>query len=146
MLVGAPRRSMWRAPRLTRAGIRWVWTWEPPGPGASVPEEWVIPPLHGPLALPQEELLLEVEDVEAMVEGDSFGPEQQRTATAMVCAVLHSISIAAHQAFFANMYLTWVALHAGQFARNLLLLRGAASCSFTSSTCFRASSLFSSRR
>ena len=136
-LQGVPRRSMRRAPRLTPAGVRWVWTWGP---------EWVIPPLHGPLALPQEELLLEVEDVEVILEVENFGPEQQRAATAMVCAVLHSIFIAAHQAFFANMYLTWMAIHGGQFARNPVLLRGTASRSCSSSTSFRAASFFSSRR
>ena len=99
-----PRRSMRRAPQLTPAGVRRVWTWDPQGPSVPVPEECVIPPLHGLLALPQEEVLLEVEDVEVIVEVESFGPEQQRAATAMVCAVLHSIFIAAHQAFFANMY------------------------------------------
>ena len=137
---------MRRAPRLTPAGVCWVWTWDPPSPSVPVPEEWVIPPLHGPLALPQEELLVEVEDVEVIVEVESFGPEQQRAATVMVCAVPHSIFIAAPQAFFANMYLTWMAVHGGQFARNLLLLRGTASCSCSSSTSFRAFCFFSSRR
>ena len=137
---------MRRAPRLTRAGVRWVWTWDPPGPSATVPEEWVIPPLHGPLALPQEELIWEVEDVDVIVEVDSFGPEHQLAAIAMICAVWHSIFITAHEHFFANRYLTWMAIDGGQFARNLLLLRGTASCSCSSSTSFRASSLFSSRR
>ena len=145
-LQGVPRRSMRRAPRLTLAGVRWVWTWDPPGPSVPMPEEWIIPPGHGPLALPQEELLLDVEDVEVIVEVEDFGPEQQRAATAMVCAVVHSIFIAAHQAFFTNMYLTGMAIHGGQFARNLLLLRDTASGSCSSSTRFRASSFFSSRR
>ena len=84
--------------------------------------------------------------MEVIVEVESFGPEHKRAATAMICAVLHSIFITAHEHFFANMYLTWMAIHGGQFARNLLLLRGTASCSCSSSTSFRASSFFSSRR
>ena len=111
-----------------------------------VPEEWVIPPRHGPLALPQEELLLGVEDVEVIVEVESFGPEHQCAATAMVASVLLSVFLTAYEHFFANMYLTWMAIHVGQFARNLLLLLGTASGSCSSSTRFRASSFFSSRR
>ena len=145
-LPGVPRRSMRRAPRLTPAGVHWVWTWDPPGPSVPVPEEWVIPPRHGPLALPQEELLLEVEDVEVIVEVESFGPEHQRAATAAVAAALLSVFLTAYEHFFANMYLTWMAIHGGQFARNLLLLLGTASGSCSSSTRFRASSFFSSRR
>ena len=38
-LPGVPRRSMRRAPRLTPAGVHWVWTWDPPGPSVPVPEE-----------------------------------------------------------------------------------------------------------
>ena len=132
-LLGDCRRSMRRAPRLTPAGIHWVWTWEPQAPSAAVPEEWVIPPRHGPLALPQEELLLEVEDMEVVVEVDSLGldHEQQRAATAAVCNILHSIFIVAYHAFFQHQYLTWVFLQSqgGQFIRNFLLLRGTASCS-----------------
>ena len=145
-LPGVPRRSMRRAPRLTPAGVHWVWTWDPPGPSVPVPEEWVIPPRHGPLALPQEELLLEVEDVEVIVEVEGIGPEHQRAATAAVAAALLSVFLTAYEHFFANMYLTWMAIHGGQFARNLLLLLGTASGSCSSSTRFLASSLFSSRR
>ena len=86
----------------------------------------------GPIALPQEELLLEVEDIEVVVEVDSLGldPEQQRAATAVVCSILHSICVVAYHAFFQHQYLTWVFLQSqgGQFVRNLLLLRGTASC------------------
>ena len=143
---GVPRRSMRRAPRLTPAGVHWVWTWDPPGPSVPVPEEWVIPPRHGPLALPHEELLFGVEDVEVSVEVESFGPEHQRAATAMVASALLAVFLTAYEHFFANMYLTWMAIHGGQFARNLLLLLGTASGSCSSSTRFRASSFFSSRR
>ena len=145
-LPGVPRRSMRRAPRLTPAGVHWVWTWDPPGPSVPVPEEWVIPPRHGPPALPQEKLLLEVEDVEVIVEVGGIGPEHQRAAHAAVAAALLSIFLAAYDHFFCNLYLTWMHLYEGQFARNLLLLLGTASGSCSSSTPFRASSLFSSRR
>ena len=137
---------MRRAPRLTPAGVHWVWTWDPPGPSVPVPEEWVIPPRHGPLALPQEELLLEVEDVEVIVEVEGIGPEHQRAATAVVAAALLSVFLTAYEHFFANMYLTWMAIHGGQFDRNLLPLLATASGCCSSSTRFRASSLFSSRR
>ena len=145
-LPGVPRRSMRRAPRLTPAGVHWVWTWDPPGPRVPVPKEWVIPPRYGPLALPEEELLLGVEDVEVIVEVESFDPEHQRAATAMVASALLSVFLTAYEHFFANMYLTWMAIHGGQFARNLLLLLGTVSRSCSSSTRFRASSFFSSRR
>ena len=151
-LPGVPRRSMRRAPRLTPAGVHWEWTWDPPGPSVPVPEEWVIPPRHGPPALPQEESLLEVEDVEVIVEVEGISPEQQqRAAHAAVVAALLSIYIAAYHNFISNTYLTWMHLYGhllfgGQFARNLLLLLGTASGSCSSSTRFRASSLFSSRR
>ena len=146
MLQGVPRRSMRRAPRLTPAGVRWVWTWDPPGPSVPMPEEWVIPRRHGPLALPQEELLLDDEEVEVMVEVEGFGPEYERAASAMVVSLLLSIFITAHEHFFAKLYLTWMAIHGGQFARNLLLLRGTASSSCSSSKRLRASLFFSSRR
>ena len=110
---------MRRVPRLTRAEVRWVWTLDPPGPSAPVPEEWVIPPLHGPLPLSQE----------VIVEVESFSPEHQRAATATVSAMLHSIFITARGHFFANMHLTWMAIHGGQFARIPVLLLGTASCS-----------------
>ena len=74
-LPGVPRRSMRRAPRLTPAGVHWEWTWDPPGPSVPVPEEWVIPPRHGPPALPQEESLLEVEDVDVIVEVEGISPD-----------------------------------------------------------------------
>ena len=145
-LLGVRHRSMRCAPRLTPAGVHWAWTWGPPGPSAPVPEEWVIPSRQGPLAVPQEELHLEVKDLEVVVEVDGLSPQQKRVATALVCFVLHSVFIAAHHALFANMYLMWMALHRGQFARNLLLLRGTASCSCSLSTCFRASSSLPLRR
>jgi hypothetical protein len=90
---------------------------------------------------------LEVEDVEVIVEVEGISPEQQqRAAHAVVAAALLSIFIAAYHNFFSNLYLTWMHLYGGQFARNLLLLLGTASGSCSSSTRFRASSLFSSRR
>ena len=143
---------MRRAPRLTPAGVHWVWTWDPPGPSVPVPEEWVIPPRHGPPALPQEVSLLEVEDVDVIVEVEGISPEQQqRAAHAAAVAALISIYIAANHLFISNTYLTWMYLYGhlllgGQFARNLLLLLGTASGSCSSSTRFRASPLFSSRR
>ena len=90
--------------------------------------------------------------MEVIVEVKGISPEQQqRAAHAAVVAALLSIPIAAYHNFFANQYLTWMHLYGhhlfgGQFARNLLLLLGTASGSCSSSTRFRASSLFSSRR
>ena len=109
---------MRRAPRLIPAKMHWAWTWEPVPPSAPVREEWVIPPRHGPLALLQEDLLIEVNDVEIVVEVDpsAADPDQQREATAVVCRVV--------QAFSQYRYLTWQFLQSqgGQFVRNPLLL------------------------
>ena len=89
--------------------MHWAWTWEPLPPSASVPEEWVIAPRHGPLALPQDDVLLEVDDLEVVVEVDPVGldPDQQRAATAMVSSVLHAVFITPYHAFFQYQYLTW---------------------------------------
>ena len=62
-----------------------------------MPEDRVIPPRHGPLALPEEELLLEVEDVEVIVEVEGFGPEHQRAATAAVASALLSVFLTAEK-------------------------------------------------
>ena len=97
-LLGDRRRSMRRAPRLTPAGIHWVWTWEPRAPSAPVPEEWVIPPCNGPLAPPQEELLLEVEDMEVVVPGAHPTPGQVvPTAPQNVAAAIPPVLPAAPQ-------------------------------------------------
>ena len=147
-LLGDRRRSMRRAPWLTPAGVHWVWSWEPEGPSAPVPEEWLIPPRHGPLALCQAELLLDVVDMEVVVEVDSLDldPDQQRAATAFVCCVLQTIFIAVYDAFFQQQFLTWAFFQAqgGQFVRSLLLLRGTVSCSCLSSLsiCFCAPPCF----
>ena len=90
--------------------------------------------------------------MEVIVEVEGISPEQQqRAAHAAVVAALLSIYIAPYHNFFSNLYLTCMHLYGhhlfgGQFARNLLLLLGTASGSCSSSTRFRASSLFSSRR
>ena len=61
---------MRRAPRLTPDGLHWVWTWEPFLPVDGVPKEWVIPPRHGPLAIPQEDLLMEVDEADLVIDVD----------------------------------------------------------------------------
>ena len=67
-LVGNRRRSMRRAPRLTPAGMRGAWTLEPLPLNDPVPEEWVIPPRQGPLAITQGDLLMVVDDAEVVIE------------------------------------------------------------------------------
>ena len=110
------------------------------------------PPLTRPPRSPQEELLLDVEDMDVVVEVDppegGLDADQQRAATAVVADVLHSIFIAAFHAWFEQLYFTWMVMHGGQFACNLLLLLGAVycSCSSSPSICLRAFPCFISRR